>query len=77
LKPCRSRDSHEVPGLDGEVLLADAAVARDEVEAEPAEVAGLHVAELARDEVVVEEPHAPIVLAAAALPPRPRPRRNT
>ena len=43
--------------LDRDVLVADPAVAGDQVEAELAEVARLDVAQLARDEVVVEEVH--------------------
>jgi hypothetical protein len=39
------------------VLLADASVAGDQMESEPADVAGLDVAQLARHEVVVEQAH--------------------
>ena len=46
LKPSWSSSSHETPGLDRDVIVADPAVARDEVEAELAEVAGLDVAQL-------------------------------
>ena len=49
------------PGLDRDVVVADPAVARDEMEAELAQVASLDVAELRGDEVVVEELHAPIL----------------
>ena len=45
------------PRLERAVLLADAAVPRDQLEAEPADVARLDVAELARHEVVVEDVH--------------------
>ena len=52
-------------GLERDVLVADPAVARDQVEAELADVARLDVAQLARDEVVVEELHVPLVLPTA------------
>jgi hypothetical protein len=39
------------------VVVADPPVPRHELEAEPAEVAGLHLAQLRGDEVVVEEMH--------------------
>ena len=45
------------PGLERLVLLADAAVARDEAERELAEVARLHLPDPRGDEVVVEELH--------------------
>jgi hypothetical protein len=45
------------PGLVRRELLADAAVARDEVERELADVARLDLADAARDEVIVEELH--------------------
>ena len=44
-------------GLDRDVLVADPAVAGDEIEAELPEVARLDVPELGRDQVVVEEVH--------------------
>ena len=44
--------------LDRHVLVADPAVAGDEVEAELAEIARLDLAQLAGHEVVVEEVHA-------------------
>src|ERR1700758_456511 len=44
--------------LERRELLADPAMARDEVERELADVAGLDLADAARDEVVVEELHA-------------------
>src|SRR5438067_7032175 len=48
--------------LVGRQVLADAAVPRDEVEAQLADVPRLHLAHLARDEVVVEQVHeGPIV----------------
>src|SRR5262249_13658162 len=43
--------------LDGDVLVADPPVAGDQVEAEAAQVPRLDLAELRRDEVVVEEVH--------------------
>ena len=43
--------------LEGRELLADAPVARDEIEAELADIARLDLADAARDEVVVEELH--------------------
>jgi hypothetical protein len=51
-----------VPGDSGFVrgeLLADAAVARDEVERELADVARFDLADPARDEVIVEKLHRP------------------
>ena len=45
------------PGLVRGQLLADAAVACDEVERELADVARLDLADAARDEVIVEELH--------------------
>ena len=43
--------------LERRLLLADASVAAEEAEREPAEIPRLGLAHLARDEVVVEEPH--------------------
>src|SRR5205085_5675347 len=43
--------------LDGNVIVPDAAVARDQTEAELADVACLDLTELRRHEVVVEEVH--------------------
>ena len=51
--------------LGGDGALADPAVARHEPEAELAEVAGLDGADLARDEVVVEQEHGLIVPTAS------------
>jgi hypothetical protein len=45
------------PGLEVNLVLADAPVARDQLEAELAEVAGLDLPHVARDQVVVEEIH--------------------
>ena len=71
LKPSRSSCSHGTPGSARDRALADAAVARDEPEAELAEVARLDGADLARDEVVVEEVHgARIVPARLGRAPR-------
>ena len=58
LNPSRSSCSHETPGSTETCSSPIAPVAGDQVEAELAEVARLDVAQLARDEVVVEEVHA-------------------
>ena len=57
LKPISSSSVHEMPGLVRRQVLADPPVARDQVEAELADVARLDLAHPARDEVVVEEVH--------------------
>src|SRR5438874_7006980 len=57
-------------GLEGDMVVADPPVARDEVETELADVACLDCAQLARHEVVVEEVHAtslPIAVDAPSL----------
>jgi hypothetical protein len=45
------------PGLEVHLVLADPAVARDQAEAELREVPRLHLAHVARHQVVVEEVH--------------------
>jgi hypothetical protein len=56
-------------GLEPVRPLADPAVSRDEVEAEPPEIARLHEPHLARDEVVVEQVHRASIVAGRRIPP--------
>ena len=52
-----SSSSHETPASNEHLVLADPPVARDQLEAELAEVARLDLADVARHEVVVEQLH--------------------
>ena len=72
MKPSASSSVQETPGSYDAQVLADAAVPRDEVEAELADVARLDLAHLARDEVVVEELHAPDGTRTPAAATKPR-----